>query len=72
MALEKEIKTYESHLPALLTKSGKFVLIQEADIVGVYETYDDALTIGYERFGLDPFLVKRIQSDQREQLLSVI
>ena len=61
MALEKELDTYHRKLPELLDDEGKFVLISGDLVHGVYDTYEDALTIGYQTFGLkQPFLVKRI------------
>lgn len=40
---------------------GKFVLIHGDELSGVWGTYEDALQAGYDKFGLSPFLVKRIQ-----------
>jgi hypothetical protein len=62
MALEKEVETYTKSLPQLLADQGKYVLIHGEKVVGIYDTYQDALKIGYESFGLAPFLVKRIQA----------
>jgi hypothetical protein len=62
MALEKEQAVYARELPKLLAQEGKHVLIHGDTVVGVYDTYNDALKVGYEQFGLDPFLVKRIQA----------
>jgi hypothetical protein len=62
MPLEKEQATYDRELSALLSQEGKYVLIHGDAVVGVYDTYNDALKIGYEQFGLQPFLVKRIQA----------
>ena len=59
--LEAELKTYEKHHSELLGKSeGKFVLIHDDAIVGVYESKYDAFQAGYEGFGNVPFLVKQI------------
>jgi len=58
--LQREIATYNRELPVLLGKAGKFVLIKADAIEGIFDSYEDALSIGYERFGLEPFLVKRI------------
>lgn len=58
--LKQEIQTYNNALPTLLVSVGKFVLIKGPDVVGTYETYEDALKVGFDRFGLDAFLVKRI------------
>jgi hypothetical protein len=61
MALEAEQQTYVRELPTLLASVGKFVLISGDVVAGVYDTYADALTVGYDRFGLNPFLVKQIE-----------
>ena len=58
--LQVEIETYNAKLPELLGSVGKFVLIKGNQIEGIYDTYADALKIGYERFQLEPFLVKQI------------
>ena len=58
--LQKEIETYNTKLPELLGSIGKFVLIKDSEIVGIYDTYADALKVGYERFQLQPFMVKQI------------
>ncbi|HXU39066.1 MAG TPA: hypothetical protein VN937_22110 [Blastocatellia bacterium] len=65
MALEKELETYDRELQALLANEGegKFVLIQDAKVVDVFGTYEDAIKAGYAQFGLStPFLVKQLQS----------
>jgi hypothetical protein len=58
--LQVEIETYNAKLPELLGSIGKFVLIKGTQVEGIYDTYADALKIGYERFKLEPFLVKQI------------
>jgi len=60
--LEKELETYEAHRQELLAESeGKFVLIQDSKVIGVWDTYEDALKSGYDHFGIDtPFLVKQL------------
>ena len=40
--------------------AGQYVLIKGEEIGGFYSSYDDALTAGYEKFGLTPFFVKQI------------
>lgn len=59
-ALERELLTYSQQLPSLLGKQGKYVLIKGEEVVGTFDTYEDALKIGYQRFQLEPFLVKKI------------
>jgi hypothetical protein len=61
-ALEKELQTYQHELPKFLSEEGKFLVIQDSHIAGPWATYEDALQAGYERFGLTPFLVKKIRS----------
>jgi hypothetical protein len=39
---------------------GKFVLVKGAHAVGFYGSLEEAFTVGSERFGLEPFLVKQI------------
>jgi hypothetical protein len=58
--LEQELATYARKLPELTAQSGKFVLIKGDTVEGVFDTYADALKIGYDRFKLEPFLVKQI------------
>ena len=58
--LETELKTYHEMLPSLLGQAGKYAVLKGAEVIGVYDSYEDALKFGYEKFKLDPFLVKRI------------
>lgn len=58
--LETEIRTYNEKLPELLSHVGKYVLIHQKSIEGYFESYSDALRVGYERFADKRFLVKRI------------
>ncbi|HLN33571.1 MAG TPA: hypothetical protein VK395_37945 [Gemmataceae bacterium] len=61
---DRELQTYSKELPKLLAYEGRFVAIRGQEIVGPVQTYEDALEIGYERFGLQPFLVKRIEETE--------
>jgi len=60
--LEKELETYKRLLPTLLEQEGKFALIHDSELTGVYGDYEKALNEGYEKFGTTPFLVKRINA----------
>lgn len=64
MALEKELETFKKQLPALLGEHrGEWALVnvdQEHVHLSIWHCYADALKLGYERFGLKPFLVKQI------------
>jgi hypothetical protein len=61
MALEQELAAYQRKLPELLASEGKFVLLRGEELAGIWDTYEDALQAGYSQFGLEPFMVKRIQ-----------
>lgn len=68
MALERELETYKAKLPTLNAEEGKFALVIGGDLE-VFRTYDDAIGAGYSRYGLGPFLVKRIQVFERAQFI---
>lgn len=61
--LERELATYQRLLPTLSSgNEGRFALIAGEDVLGIFDTYPDALAAGYEHRGLEPFLVKKISS----------
>ncbi len=62
MALEAELKVYKDSLEDLLSDEGKYVLIHQQDVLGVFDTYSDAIRAGYEKCKLEPFLVKKIRA----------
>jgi hypothetical protein len=70
MALELELETYKAKLGELSGNEGKFALIHADQVLGIFDTYSDAINEGYERVGLKPFLVKQIQAVERVQFVS--
>ena len=71
MALERELETYRNNLPELKGENeGRFVLIKGDQVIDIFSSYDDALKAGYTQFGLQPFLVKKIQAVEQAQLIS--
>lgn len=70
VALEQEIATYENRKPELLRDEGKFVLVQGNDLGGVFDTYEDAIKAGYDKYALKPFLVKQIHAIEHIQHFS--
>lgn len=64
MALEKELATYQAKLPTMKDHEGKFVLVHGEDIIDFFSTYEDAIKAGYQKFNLNPFLVKRVQATE--------
>jgi len=66
MALEKELSTYRRELEKIQPdQEGKFILIKGDNVVALYDTYSDALRTGYEKFGLEPFLVKQLNTIEK-------
>ena len=64
MTLERELETYRANLATLRENEGRFVLVH-GDAIDTFTAYDDALREGYRRYGLEPFLVKRIEATER-------
>ena len=62
MALEQELATYNAKLESLLPNEGRFVLIHGDEVVGIFDSYSDALSHAYGQFGVEPFLVRKISS----------
>lgn len=69
MALEQELETYRKKLPELKAQEGKYALVH-GDDVAIFLTYEDALKEGYQQFKLEPFLVKRIASQEPMQTIT--
>jgi len=70
MALEKELETYKNKLPELKAHEGKFVLIKGDKVIDMFGTYEDAIKAGYNKFKLEPFLVKQIHTIEQVQFIS--
>jgi hypothetical protein len=62
MALERELETYNRLHDELVQHEGKYALIAEDHLIGVYDTHSDALNAGYAARGLQPFLVKKVSA----------
>ncbi len=59
--LEQELKTFEENRDRLLAQSeGKFALIYDGKVLGVYDSKGDALAEGFRQVGNVPFLVRQI------------
>jgi hypothetical protein len=72
MALEKELATYKQKLPELKEHEGKFALVHGELLVDVFTSYEDAIKAGYNKFQLEPFLVKQIHVTEQVQFISRI
>jgi hypothetical protein len=61
MALEREFAAYEAKLSELRFGClGRFALVHGDDIVSIHDAYGEALALGYEKFGLESFMVTEI------------
>src|SRR4051812_12063307 len=65
--LATELATYQRELPRLLTEGaeGRWVLVQGDVVISVWDTFNDTIQAGYDRFGRTPFLVQQVSSEQR-------
>jgi hypothetical protein len=64
MALEKELETYRRELPNLLKQRGKFALVHGETVDSIWDTEEEAVEAGDDRFGLEPFLVMQIRETE--------
>ncbi len=64
--LERELATFQKNKDILVRESsGKYALVIGDVIVGAFIRYEDALSEGYGRVGVDtPFLVRQIEADE--------
>ena len=44
-------------------QAGKWALVKGRELIGVYDTFDDAVKAGFKRFGLTPFFISEIDPD---------
>jgi hypothetical protein len=70
--LYREWNAYRREAARLLAEgnAGRHVLIKDAQIIGIWDTHDEAATAGYQRFLGQPFLVHHIQ--ERERVLRCV
>ncbi len=59
--LMQELETYRRERERLLARArGKYVLISKAEVLGIFDTEQDAIRQGYQQLGNVPFLTKQI------------
>jgi hypothetical protein len=59
--LEQERTLYDASIAVWAAQHpGKFVVVKLEDVVGFFDTIDEALAAGASKFGLQSFLVRRI------------
>jgi hypothetical protein len=64
-ALRDEIAFYECKKPEfLLAYEGKFVLIKDSELLGVFDSAEQAYAEGLSRLGNVPFLIKQVLKEE--------
>ena len=63
MALEEELATYRRELPKMLAaQEGQYALVHGQSVGSFWPTKSEAYKAGCERFGLKPFLIKKVEA----------
>ena len=73
VALERELKTFQRELSSLLAdpdNRGRFALVHGESLAGLYPSFEAALSAGYDRFGLEPFLVREVTDREQPRYFS--
>ncbi len=69
--MTENLQAFEARKEELLSAAeGKFAVVHAGQVAGTWESYEDALAAAYEKFGLEPFLVKQIQGSSRAQFIT--
>jgi hypothetical protein len=65
MKLKQEYIYYKENKDSLLKEhSGSFVLIKGKEIIGFFKSEEQAYKAGLERFGNQPFFIKRVTKEE--------
>lgn len=73
MALEKELDTFRKNQPQWSQAyGGKFVLVVNEELVGVYDDPGTAYEAGIERFGNIPMLIKQVRKDDETAFMPAL
>jgi len=66
-SLDREMAKYRALLPTLADKAGKYIVIVGDEVLGYFDTWSDALQVGYRavKDPRTPFLAKRIDLDEK-------
>jgi hypothetical protein len=65
--LEEERRFYEENLPQWIDQyADRFVLVKGRDLIGTFNTMEEALAQGARLFGLQSFLVRQVLPNQPE------
>jgi hypothetical protein len=67
---DREMEALYRALPELLAAGheGRHVLIHGNEVIGVWDNFDGALEVGYEKFGVGTFIAPQIRRDNMDGL----
>ena len=67
--LEEERQYFSEDLAELTDQHlGKFVVIKDGELIGAFNTIEEALAEGAGRFGLRPFLVRQVTATEEKEI----
>lgn len=73
MMLESELRVFHENLPAWLpVHDQEFALVGGCELLGFFPTVEAALDEGARRFGLEPFLVRRVEARQPDVFIPAL
>ena len=59
--LDRDIETYRELQPALEAKeTGRWAVIHDAQLIGLFDSFEQAAAEAVERFGRGPYLIRQI------------
>jgi len=65
--LEIELAFFDENISEWLPLyQGKFVLVKDRNLIGIYDSNEQALSVGASLFGLESFLVRRVTKEKEE------
>ncbi len=67
--LDTERQYFAEHRAELVSRHmGQFVVIRDDELIGAFNTIEEALAEGARRFGLTPFLVRQVTVTEEEEV----
>ncbi len=71
--LQEDIAAFESMRRDLETRhNGKWVLFRNRELIGVYETFDQAANVAVRTYGRGPYLIRQVGASQASLPASVL
>lgn len=61
---DHEMATFRARLPELLEREGAYAVIRGEEIAGIRDDFSEAVGLGYDRFGIGNFMVRKITAEE--------